>query len=116
MIKQEALLELLENCKQAVINQDVDLLISMLKALGVDDAGRSPLYDFTKDCIVGEIKNYMITNNMETLKVPRKNVYHEVTCDWYRIEEGVLKRNGTDTKFSSVGKLYQAYKQINGLK
>jgi len=103
---------LLDSCKDAVIKKDIVALISSAKSLGLDDNSRSLLLDFTKNLIIEDIKNFMIQNEKNSIKISRKNVYHEETFDWYSLKDGELFRNGHKTTFDSVSKLYMAYKSI----
>lgn len=104
---------LLDNCKTAVIEKDIVALIKSMRTLGLDNNSRSPLLDYTRNLIVEDIKDYMIQNKKETIRISRKNVYHEETFDWYSLKDGELFRNGFKVTFDSVGKLYSAYKKIH---
>ena len=107
------IIALLDNCKNAVIKKDIVALISSAKSLGLDGNSRSPLLDFTKNLIIEDIKDFMTRNKKDSIKISRKNVYHEETFDWYTLKDGELFRNGNKVTFTSVGKLYVAYKQLH---
>ena len=61
---------------------------------------------------MNKIKNY-VENNQTPLIISRKAEYNIETKDYYTIKDNILYRNGHDTKWSSIGKLYHAYKKIN---
>lgn len=109
------LITLLDNCKDAVIQKDIVALIHSAKSLGLDGNSNSPLLDFIKNLIIEDIKDFMIQNKKDSIKISRKNVYHEETFDWYSMENGELFRNGHKATFDSVGKLYVAYKRIHNI-
>ena len=112
MTQEEKITTLLNDCKNAVIKRDIVALIDSAKSLGLDGNSNSPLLDFIKNLIIEDIKDFMIQNKKNSIKVSRKNVYHEETFDWYSLKNGELFRNGYKATFNSVGKLYTAYKRI----
>ena len=107
------LITLLDTCKDAIIKKDIVTLISSAKSLGLDDNSRSPLLDFIENLIIEDIKDFMIRNKKNFIDVSRKNIYHEKIVDCYSLKDGELFRNGHKAIFSSVGKLYIAYKRIH---
>lgn len=106
---------LLDNCKTAIIEKDIIALVESAKSLGLDNNSRSPLLDYIRNLIVEDIKDYMIQNKKETIRISRKNVYHEETFDGYSLKDGELFRNGFKVTFDSISKLYSAYKKIHGI-
>jgi hypothetical protein len=95
----------------AVKNDDVHSLISLIKSSNL--ANYLPkIPDFVRVLLVNKIKNY-VENNKTTLIISRKAEYDIETKDYYTIKDNKLYRNGHDTKWDSIGKLYQAYKKIN---
>lgn len=104
---------LLNSCKDAVIKKDIITLISSAKSLGLDGNSRSPLLDFIRNLIIEDIKNFMVQNKKDSIRISRKNVYHQEISDWYSLSDGELFRNGFKVTFDSVGKLYVAYKNIH---
>ena len=44
--------------------------------------------------------------------INRTNEYGDPTFDCYKIEESELIRNGSSARYTSLGKLYTAYKKI----
>ncbi len=107
------IIALLDNCKDAVIKKDIVALIDSAESLGLDGNSRSPLLDFIQNLIIEDIKNFMVQNKKNSIKISRKNVYHEETFDWYSLKDGELFRNGFNVTFDSIGKLYIAYKRIH---
>ena len=107
------LITLLDTCKDAIIKKDIVVLISSAKSLGLDSNSRSPLLDFIGNLIREDIKDFMIQNKKDSIKISRKDVYHQETFDWYSLKDGELFRNGHKTFYDSVGKLYTAYRRIH---
>lgn len=107
------IITLLDNCKDAIIKKDIVAFISSAKSLGLDGNSNSPLLDFVRNLIIEDIKNFMIHNKKNPIKVSRKDVYHIETFDWYSLKDGELFRNGHKAFYSSIGKLYTAYKRIH---
>lgn len=115
MEQKENIITLLDNCKNAVIKKDIVALIGYAKSLGLDNNSRSPLLDFIRNLIVEDIKDFMIQNKKDSIRVSRKNVYHQETFDWYSLKDGELFRNGYKVTFDAIGKLYMAYKRIHNI-
>lgn len=107
------MITLLDNCKNAIIKKDIDALINSAKSLGLDCNSCSPLLDFIRSLIIEDIKNFMVQNKKDSIRISRKNVYHQETFDWYSLKNGELFRNGFKVTFDSIGKLYIAYKRIH---
>lgn len=89
-------------------------LIDSINTLRLDK-NVSPVVRFACDIMIDEIKSHILKENITCLRVSRKAEYNIDTADIYTIKDGVLYRNGRDTKWSSFGKLYQAYKYIHKL-
>lgn len=115
MTQEENIITLLSNCKNAVIKKDIIALINSAKALGLDGNSRSPLLDFIRNLIIEDIKNFIVQNKKDSIRISRKNAYHEDTFDWYSLKDGELFRNGSKVTFASIGKLYIAYKKIHNI-
>ncbi len=109
------LITLLDNCKDAVIKKDIVALISSAKSIGLDGNSNSPLFDFIRNLIIEDIKNFMVQKKRDSIRISRKGVYHEDTFDWYSLKDGELFRNGFKAMYSSIGKLYMAYKRIHNI-
>ena len=109
------LITLLDNCKDAVIKKDIIALISSAKSLGLDGNSRSPLLEFIRNLIIEDIKNFMEQKKKDSIRISRKNAYHQDTFDWYSLKDGELFRNGFKVTFDSIGKLYIVYKRIHNI-
>lgn len=97
----------------AIKNDDVPALIHIINSSNL--ANFLPqISNFIRNLLVSSIKTY-IENHEEPLIVSRKAEYNIDTKDYYRIKDNELIRNGHSTKWDSIGKLYQAYKQITTL-
>lgn len=99
--------------QEAVENEDIPTLIESMKEFKIDTRCWSPIYDFTQQLIIQSIKDYMLKKKKKVLKVKRIAEYQIKTEDWYTIKDGVLHRNGCSCRYTTIGKLYVAYKQIN---
>lgn len=106
----EELVKQIDSLKAAVETENVAEIIGLMTSMRID-AARSPLCDFAKDIIINDVKDYV--SKHDKLKVDRKGVYGEITSDTYMMKDDVLVRNGTNVRFSSLGKIYQAYKKIH---
>lgn len=111
IIKKEAL-EWITQLDVAVKNDDVHSLMLLIKSSNLADY-LPKITDFVRFLLVSKIKNY-IENNKKPLIISRKAEYNIETKDYYTIKDNKLYRNGNDTKWDSIEKLYQAYKITNG--
>jgi hypothetical protein len=55
----------------------------------------------------------MVQNKNDSIKISRKDVYHQETFDWYSLKDGELFRNGSNAIYTPIGKLYIAYKKLH---
>lgn len=106
------IIALLERTETAVRTQDVSTIIDCINELCVDNRKISMLKEYASLICIETIIEYIKTKNLSYLRISRKNEYNEDTYDCYVLDDDVLKRNGTDVKWTSLGKLYTAYKQI----
>lgn len=102
----------LDVLKDAVANENVESIIKMIGDFKIDTRFTSPLEEYAKDIIIQKIIDKVTKLKAHRLKVTRSTEYGGKTNDYYTIEDGVLKRNGNDIKWVSLGKLYAAYKQL----
>ena len=116
METKDKLLAQIDSLRNAVVNNDVSATISLISEIPIDTRSRSLVADFLRELMIASIIEYIGKRKSGKLKVERKGVYNESTFDYYLIKDGVLCRNGSDAKWSSIGKLYQAYKKINKIK
>ena len=105
------LLNKIDELKIAIESEDVQLLLTLAEYIGVNYRTRSPILDFLHSLLVEDIRDYV--NKKGKLKIERTSEYNIKTSDVYTIKDSVLTRNGFDVKWSSIGKLYQAYKKIH---
>ena len=111
LITKKEALEWIAQLVFAVKNDDVHSLIRIIKSS--NSANYLPkIPDFVRVLLVSKIKNH-IENNKTPLIISRKVEYNIETKDYYTIKDNKLYRNGHDTKWDSIGKLYQTYKKIN---
>lgn len=115
MTREENITTLLDNCKNAVIKKDIVALIDSAKSLGIDGNSRSPLLDFIRNLIIEDIKDFMVQNKKDSIRISRENVYHQEAFDWYSLRDREPFRNGFKVPFDSIGKLYIAYKKIHNI-
>ena len=108
----DKIITLLERTEKAVRQQDVSSIIDCMNGFCIDNRRRSVLEEYASQICIETITEYIKTKNLSYLRISRKNEYNDNTFDRYVLDEGILKRNGTDVKWSSLGKLYTAYKQI----
>jgi hypothetical protein len=74
------------------------------------------MMDFARQIIINFISDYIKEKDLDTLRVERAGEYDTKTYDTYqRCKEGLF-RNGTNAQWTSLGKLYQAYKYIKNKK
>ena len=111
-MEKQLIIEKLDILKNAVIDEDVESIIKMIGDFQIDTRFSSPLEEYVKDIIVQKIFDKVTKLKTHKLKITRNTEYGGETYDYYIIEDGVLKRNGKNTKWTSLGKLYCAYKQI----
>lgn len=62
-----------------------------------------------------DIKQYIIDKKLKKLRINRTNEYGDPTFDSYKIDEARLLRNNAPARYTSLGKLYTAYKKIHKL-
>ena len=114
-IKNDLLIKI-DSLRNAVENEDIDILIHLIDNMGFDNRKSSMVMDFAKQIIVNFISDYIKEKGLDTLRVKRTGEYDTKTYDTYkRCKEGLF-RNGTNVQWTSLGKLYQAYKYIKNKK
>lgn len=109
----DKLISKIAKLQEAIENEDIPTLIEFMKDLNIDTRRWSPIYDFTQQLLIQGIKDYMLKKKKKVFKVKRIAEYQIETEDWYTIKDDVLHRNGSSCRYSSIGKLYIAYKKIN---
>jgi len=102
----------IDSLKNAIEKEDIDALIHLIDNMGFDNRKSSMVMDFAKQTIINFISNYIKEKGLDTLRVERTGEYGTKTYDTYQICKEELFRNGTNVQWTSLGKLYQAYKYI----
>ena len=97
---------------EGVKNEDIDRLIKTFNILKLDTRYSSTLVDYVKELMLNKISEKVNKSKKKKIRIERMGEYNTKTFDCYIIEDNVLKRNGFNAKFTSIGKLYQAYIQI----
>jgi bisphosphoglycerate-independent phosphoglycerate mutase (AlkP superfamily) len=110
-IKSNLLIEI-DSLKNAVEKEDVEVLIHLIDDMGFDNRKSSMIVDFAKQIIINFISDYIKEKDIETLRISRTGEYGTKTYDTYKRCKEELFRNGTNVQWTSLGKLYQAYKYI----
>lgn len=110
------IIDLIKRLENAVRMQDVPAIIDCMRDLAVDNRQRSILENYARQICIDVITEHMTRKKLDKFVVSRKGEYGTTTCDIYVLDGDVLKRNGTDVKWSTLGKLYQAYKKIKKIK
>lgn len=116
METKDKLLAQIDNLRNAVVNNDVPTTISLISEIPIDTRSRSLVADYLRELMIASITEYISKRKSGKLKVERKSAYGESTFDFYLVKDGALCRNGSEAKWSAIGKLYQAYKKINKIK
>jgi len=111
-IIKNVLLIKIDSLRNAIENEDIDTLIHLIDNMGFDDRKSSLMIDFAKQTIINFILDYIKEKGLDTLKVERTGEYGIETYDTYQRCKEELFRNGTNVRWTSLGKLYQAYKYI----
>lgn len=111
--KQVLLTPIIELVK-ALYTENIPTSIHLLDKVRIDSRYSSDVIKYVKELLIEDIKIHLecCTRNRK-LKVTRKDVYNNDTFDTYTLKDNVLYRNGNDANWSSIGKLYQAYKFIH---
>lgn len=116
MIKErkQVLLKPITELVKALYEENIPTIIHLLDKVKIDSRYSSDVINYVTELLIEDIKTHIecCTRNRK-LKVTRKDVYHNDTFDVYTIKDNVLYRNGNDIKWTSIGKLYQAYKFIH---
>lgn len=112
---QEKLFDIFDKAKKAVEENDVQAMMETFSALKISAGYGSPLENYMSNIMVQTVKSHVTTSG-KPLKVKRNGEYGTTVTDTYVLDGDTLKRNGCDAKWTSIGKLYQAYKQIKNIK
>lgn len=112
--RKQVLLTPITKLVKALYTENIPTVIHLLDKVKIDSRYSSDLINYVTELLVEDIKRHLecCTRNRK-LKVTRKDVYNIDTFDTYTIKDNVLYRNGNNANWSSIGKLYQAYKFIH---
>lgn len=112
--RKQILLTPITELVRALYTEDIPTIIRLLDEVRIDSSYFSDITNYVKELLIDDIKTHLecCTRN-RTLRVDRKNIYHSDAFDVYTIKDGVLCRAGIDARWTSIGKLYQAYKFIH---
>lgn len=108
MLKDE-LIKDFEDLQLAIQFEDIPAIIHQISIHKIQSRN---LEEFTRGLLMDDIKQYIIDNDKENLRINRTNEYGDPTFDCYRIKSDELIRNGSPARYTSLGKLYIAYKKI----
>ena len=111
-VSKAAVVAEIESLRNAVENEEIDVLIHLIDNMGFDNRKSSMIVDFAKQIIINFISDYIKEKGLDTLRVSRTGEYGTKTYDTYQRCKEELFRNGTNVQWTSLGKLYQAYKYI----
>lgn len=115
-IKNELLIKI-DSLRNAVENEEIDVLIHLIDDMGFDNRKSSIIIiNFAKQIIINFISDYIKEKGLDILRVERTGEYGTQTYDTYQRRKEELFRNGTNVRWTSLGKLYQAYKYIKNKK
>lgn len=107
---QEEIINELTDLISAIQKEDVCTIMKCINILRID-YNFSPLRNLITNFISKTIKEH-IENTNEPLRIQRKGDCGIMHTDVYTIKDGIVYRNGNNIKWSALGKIYQAYKQI----
>lgn len=111
--KQVLLTQIIELVKALYI-EDIPTIIHLLDKVRIDSRYSSNVINYVKELLIEDIKIHLecCTRNRK-IKITRKDVYNNNTANTYIIKDNILYCDGDDAKWTSIGKLYQAYKFIH---
>lgn len=95
---------------------DIPAIIKGIDELRIDPGRGGALIYHTEEAIIADITEEVRKREDGRLRVARPGRYKEPVVDVYTLgESGELVRNQAPAKFTSLGKLYAAYKCIHGI-
>jgi hypothetical protein len=106
------LISILDSLKTAIENDDIDYVIKFINQFHIDTRFNSPIEKFCRDFLTKKIISIVDKQCDKILMVERRDSYNNLKKDRYKIDNGVLKRNGVKTIWTDIGKLYATYKSI----
>jgi len=95
---------------------DIPAIIKGITDLRIDPGRGGALIYHTEEAIIADLTEEVRKREDGRLRVSRPGRYKEPVVDVYTLDEsGELMRNQAPAKFTSLGKLYSAYKYIHGI-
>jgi len=95
---------------------DIPAIIQGITDLRIDPGRGGALIYHTEEVIIADLTEEVRKRKDGRLRVARPGKYKEPVVDVYTLgKSGELMRNQTPAKFTSLGKLYAAYKYIHGI-
>lgn len=95
---------------------DIPAIIKGITDLRIDPGRGGALIYHTEEAIIDDLTEEVRKREDGRLRVSRAGKYREPVVDVYTLDEGgELMRNQAPAKFTSLGKLYAAYKYIHGI-
>ena len=95
---------------------DIPAIIKGITDLRIDPGRGGALIYHTEEAIIDDLTEEVRKREDGRLRVSRAGKYREPVVDVYTLDEsGELLRNQAPAKFTSLGKLYAAYKCIHGI-
>ena len=111
MESKDKAMEVVASLYNGIKEENVDNLIKTFEVARVDTRYTTPIVEFVRELMLNKIQENVNKSKNHVFRVKRHSEYGGETFDFYRIEDGILIRNGSDAKYTSIGKLYQAYQQ-----
>ena len=95
---------------------DIPAIIKGITDLSIDPGRGGALIYHAEEAIIGDLTEEVRKREDSRLRVARPGKYKEPVVDVYTLDEsGSLMRNQAPARFTSLGKLYAAYKCIHGI-
>lgn len=106
----DKLIKDLGDLQLAIQSEDIPTIIHQISTHKIESRD---LEEFTRGLLMDDIKQYIIDKRLEKLRINRTNEYGYPIFDCYKIGgDEQLIRNGSPARYTSLGKLYAAYKKI----
>ena len=112
--RKQVLLAPITELVKALYTEDIPTIIHLLDKVKIDLRYSNSIVDYVKELLIDDIKIHLeCCNRNRKIKVWRKDCYNSDIFDVYTIKDNRLYRNGNDIEWTSISKLYQAYKFIH---
>lgn len=95
---------------------DIPAIIKGITDLRIDPGRGGALIYHAEEAIISDLTEEVRKREDGRLRVARPGKYKEPVVDVYTLDEsGELMRNQAPAKYTSLGKLYAAYKCVHGI-